>query len=158
MMEAVSLVPTSVRFPALCVPRDFGVYLVRDLHHLRRSRAHLFWRYHSFEGVRLYDADGRAFEVTATSVSRPVSKLGRALARLLDLTMTVDVEMAPMGPASLPDVISAVQRAMAADPESFEELSGRSIEWWQATLAHTSSVQGVIRVFDDPPSDGSPRV
>jgi hypothetical protein len=157
-MEAVSLMPTSVRFPALCVPRDFGVYLVRDLRQLRRSRAQLFWRYHRFEGLRLYDADGRAFEVTAAAVSRPVSQLGRYLARLLDLTITVDVVMAPMGSASLPKAIAAVQRAMAADPESFEELSGRSFEWWQATLAHTSSVQGVIRAFDDPQSDGSPRV
>src|SRR5262245_10626718 len=104
MMEAGSLVATSIRFPALCVPRDFGVYLVRDWHHLRRSGAHLFWRYHPFKGLRLYDADGRAFEVTAAAVSRPVSTLGRYLARLLDLMITVDVEIAPIGSASWPDV------------------------------------------------------
>ena len=155
MMEhAVSLGSKSVTFPALCVPRDSGVYLVRDLPELRRSRAQLYWRYHHFEGLRIYDCEERAFEVTAASVSRPVSTLGRLSARLLDLTITVDVEISPIGSASLSEVISAVQRAIDADPESFEELSERSIEWWQETLAHTSSVQGVIRAFGDPQNDG----
>jgi hypothetical protein len=40
---------------------------------------------------------GRAFEVTTASVSSPVSTLGRALARLFDLAVTVDVEMTPYG-------------------------------------------------------------
>jgi hypothetical protein len=140
----------SVTFPALCVPRDSGVYLVRGLPELRRSRAQLYWRYHHFKGLRLYDSDERAFKVTATSVSRPASELGRLLARLLDLPVTVDVEIAPIGPASLSEVVRAVQEAIEADAESFEELSQRSIEWWQATLGRTSSVRAVIRALGDP--------
>jgi hypothetical protein len=154
MQHAISLVSNSVTFPALCVSRDAGVYLVRDLPGLRRSRAQLYWRYHHFDGLRIYDCEERAFEVIAASVSRPVSELGRLLARLLDLTITVDVEITPIGPASLSEVISAVQRAIEADPESFEELSERSIEWWHATLAHISSVQGVIHAFGDPQNGG----
>jgi hypothetical protein len=88
--------------------------------------------------------------VTAASVSRPASELGRLLARLLDLPVTVDVEIAPIGPASLSEVVCAVQQAIEADAESFEELSQRSIEWWQATLGRTSSVRAVIRALGDP--------
>ena len=80
--HTVSLASNLIAFPALCVPRDSGVYLVRDLPELRRSRAQLYWRYHHFEGLRIYDCDERAFEVTGASVSRPASELGRLLARL----------------------------------------------------------------------------
>lgn len=141
------MMPTAVTFPALCVPRDSGVYVVRDLPELQRSRAQLFWRYRHFNGLRLYDSDERAFEVTAARVAKPASRLGLFFARALDLTITVEIEIAAFGPASLSEVAAAVHRAIEVDPESFEELSGRSVAWWHATLAHVDSVQGVIRAF-----------
>ena len=143
------MTPTAVRFPAICVPRDSGVYLVRDLAELQRSRAQLFWRYRHFDGLRLYDSDDRAFEVTAARVARPTSRLGQLVARVFDLSMSVEIEISALGSASLSEVAAAVHRAIEADPESFEELSSRSVAWWHATLAHTDSVQGVIRAFDD---------
>jgi hypothetical protein len=45
--------------------------------------------------ARFQRVHGRPFEVTTASVSSPVSTLGRALARLFDLAVTVDVEMTP---------------------------------------------------------------
>jgi hypothetical protein len=140
---------TSVSFPALCVPRDFGVYLVRDMRELQRSRAQLFWRYDHFKGLRIFDSAENAFEVTAASLSSPTSKLGRFLTRVLDLSVTVDVEVSPIGRASLSEVVSAVQRAIEVDPESFEELSKRSIEWWRSTLANASFVKSVILAFQE---------
>lgn len=140
---------TSIAFPALCVPRDFGVYVVRDLSDLRRCRAQLVWRSHHFDGLRIFDSDERAFEVTAVSVSSPATRLGRALARVLDLTVTVEVESALIGTASLFEVIAAVHRAIDVDAESFEELSRRSVPWWRTTLANTSSVKDVILAFED---------
>jgi hypothetical protein len=140
---------TSVAYPALCVPRDFGVYLVRDLRQLRRCRAQLFWRYHHYEGLRIFDSDEKAFEVTAASVAMPKSELGRLLARTFDLSVTVDVEISPIGRASVSDVVAAVQKAIEVDAESFEELSARSVAWWRTALANASSVKGVIAAFDD---------
>lgn len=136
--------PEPVAFPAMCVPRDFGVYVVRSLAQLRRTRASLFWRYGHFEGLRLFDSDGRMHEVMEAVVSRPTSGLGRAVARWLDLPVTVDVRIAAIGPASLADLITAVERAIEIDPESFEELSGRSVEWWQGTLGRVSTVRELI--------------
>ena len=150
MIQSLSLGATSIAFPALCVPRDFGVYAVRDVSQLRRTRAQLYWRYHHFEGLRIFDSEGRAYEVRTAHVSSPASGFGRFLARLLDLTIAVDVKVTPLGAASLSEVVSAVQRATEIDPESFEELSTRSIEWWRTTLARASSVQEVIRAFGDP--------
>jgi hypothetical protein len=155
MLEhALPVVSGSVTFPALCVPRDFGVYVVRDLPQLQRSRAALFWRYRHFDGLRLYDSHEMAYEVTGSSVSKPISELGQFVARLLDLAVTVAVQISPIGPASLSDVVAAVQRAMEADPESLEELSQRSTEWWRTTLAHAASVREVIQAFGQPQNDG----
>jgi hypothetical protein len=144
-MEA-QLVSVSVRFPALCVS-DSGVYFVRDLQQLCRSRAQLVWQHNHFQGLRLYDSDGCAFKVTTASVFRPTSKFGRFLARFLDLAVTVDVEIAPVGWASLGEVVSAVRRDIETDPEALEELSRRSIDGWQATLSHASSIQEIIHAF-----------
>lgn len=149
----VPLVSGSVTFPALCVPRDFGVYVVRDLPQLQRSRAALFWRYRHFNGLRLYDSDEMAHEVTGSSVSKPASELGQFVARLLDLAVTVDVQISPIGPAFLSDVVAAAQRAIEVDPESLEELSQRSTEWWRTTLAHAASVREVIHAFGRPRND-----
>jgi hypothetical protein len=135
---------TSLSFPALCIPRDFGVYVVGDLSQLRRCRAQLFWRYHHFDGLRIVDSNEKTFDVTAASVSSPTSKLGRVLARLFDVSVTVDLEISPTGPVSLSEVVSAVERAIDADAESFEELSGRSVPWWRSTLTNASSVKEVI--------------
>ena len=142
------MIRTTVTFPALCVPRDSGVYLVRDLSELERSRAQLFWRYRHFDGLRLYDSDERAFEVTAARVVKPTWRLGHLFARVFDLTISVDLEISVLSSASLSEVTAAVHRAIEADPESFEELSTHSVAWWRATLAHADSVQGVIRAFD----------
>ena len=139
--------PSSVTFPALCVPKDFGVYFVRDLAQLRRCRAQLFWRYRHFDGLRLFDSAEKVFQVTATAVSAPKTELGRLFARWLDLQLTVDVEVSPIGSASRADVVSAVRQAIDVDPESFDELSGRSVEWWQSTLANCVSVREIILAF-----------
>jgi len=141
------MMPTAVTFPALCVPHDSGVYLVRDLSELQRSRAQLFWRYRHFAGLRLYDSDDRAFEVTAARVARPTSRLGLFFARVFDLSITVEIEIAAFGPASLSDVAAAVHRAIETDPESFEELSGRSVAWWQGNACARRLGAGVIRAF-----------
>ncbi len=138
----------SVVFPALCVPREFGVYVVRNLSELRRSRAALIWRYRHFEGLRLYDSEEKAYEIMGTSVSSPTSRLGQFVARLLDLSVTLDVELALIGRASLSEVVVAVREAIEDDPESFEELSGRSIDWWKETLGRANSVREVISAFD----------
>jgi len=139
-----------IAFPALCVPRDWGVYVVRDLGELQRCRGQLFWRYHHYERLRVFDSDEKAFEVTSATVVKPASGLGRLLTRVLDLSVTVNVEMSATGPAAFSDVVSAVQSALEADPESFEELSKRSVEWWRATLANASSVKGIILAFRAP--------
>lgn len=127
-MESVSIDATSVTFPALCIPRDFGVYLVRDVSQLRRVRAQPFWTHRHFAGLRICDSSGRAYEVRTADISSPTSRAGRFLARLLDLTIEVDVKLAPLDSAPLSDVVSAVRKALEVDPESFEELSQRSLK------------------------------
>lgn len=146
-MEPVSIDATSVTFPALCIPRDFGVYVVRDASQLRRVRAQLFWTHDHFDGLRIVDSTAKAYEVRTADVSSPTSGPGRFLARLLDLTIDVDLKLAPLGSAVVSDVVSAVQKAADIDPEAFEELSRRSIEWWRATLSQAASVPEIIRAF-----------
>lgn len=133
-----------VTFPALCVPRDFGVYIARDPAQLQLTSANLFWRVHHFDALRIYDADGRAYEVCSAQVSRPRSRLGRSLARFCDLQISVEIQVTPLGPASLAAVVSAVEQGLAVDAESFEELSGRSPDWWRSTLSRCASVREVI--------------
>lgn len=146
-MASVSIAATSVTFPALCIPRDFGVYMVRDASQLRRVRAQAFWTHHHFERFRIFDSGGRAYEVRTADVSSPTSRAGRFLARLLDLTIEVDVKLAALDSAPLSDVVSAVRKALEVDPESFEELSQRSLEWWRTTLSQATSVPEIIRAF-----------
>ena len=135
-------------FPVLCVARDFGVYVAHDQQQLRQARAGVFRRGH-FEGLRVFDAAGRVYNLAAARITQPASAAGRWLARVLDLTVTVDVEIVPAGAAQLPEVVAAVEKAIDTDPESFEELSGRSVEWWRATLARAASIQDVVRAFEE---------
>lgn len=76
-----------------------------------------------------------------------MTELGRLFTRWLDLQLTVDVEVSPIGSASLADGVSAVRQAIDVDSESFDELSGRSVEWWQSTLANCLSVREIILAF-----------
>jgi hypothetical protein len=156
LFEPAQSMTTPVSFPALCVPRDFGVYVVRDLSELRTCRSKLYTRYRHFDGLRVFDFDGKAFMVTAAPVSAPTSALGRFVARLFDLTLTVDLELSPIGPASLSEVRSVVEKAIDVDAESFEELSGRSVPWWRATLANAPSVKAVILAFQESAKEASP--
>ena len=61
------------------------------------------------------------------------------LARLLDLMVDVDLKLAPLGSASVSE----------ADPESLEELSRRSVDWWRTTLSQATSVPEIVRAFVD---------
>lgn len=142
--------PSSVAFPALCIPKDGGVYAVSDLSELQQCRG----SFRHFDGLRIFDWEERAHEVTRVSVSRPASGIGRFVSRLFDLGITVDLETSSIGTASVPHVVSAVQKAIEDDPELFEELSGHSIQWWKAVLAEASSVRDVIRCFGIKKNDG----
>jgi hypothetical protein len=139
----------SVKFPALCIPRDFGVYLVHDTSQLRRVRAQLFWAHHHFDGLRIIDSSAKTYAVKTAEVASPASTVGRRLARLFDLTIAVDLKLVAVGSASFSEVVAAVQRATDVDPEAFEVLSGRTIEWWRTTLGQTTAVDEVIRAFAD---------
>jgi hypothetical protein len=137
-----------IAFPALCVPRDFGVYVVRDLAELQQSRATVFWRLQPIDGLRIFDWEGREHKVTSVSLLKPVSQVGRFLARVFDLVVTVDLRTSLIGAVSVSEVISAAHMAIKEDQELFEELSGRPIEWWKAAFAEASSVREIIHAFD----------
>ncbi len=136
-----------LQYPVLCVPRALGPHLVRDPADLQSCEAVLFWRARFYEGLRLIDANGEAYEVVGAEVRKPASSIAQRLARLLGLRIVVDVRARHIGPASLAEVAGAVERAIDDDAETFEEFSGRSVLWWQSELTRCPTVAELMRAL-----------
>lgn len=131
-------------YPVLCLPRQLGPFAVRDPSGLERCQSVLFWKAELYDGLQLIDSTGTRFIVVRTALRSPASCPGRWLARVLDLPLRVEVELEARGRATLDEIVAAVTAAIQADPEALEELSGRSVAWWRATLASCRDPREVI--------------
>jgi hypothetical protein len=121
-----------------------GVCVARTPSEIERCQAAVFWRGRFYEGLQLIDANGETHEVVNVAVHKPTSAFAQRLARLLDLRVVVKLDIRPRGPASLPDVIRAVDSAIDEDPEAFEEFSGPSVSWWRQAIAHCVTVRDLM--------------
>ena len=135
------------------MPRLMGVCVARGATDLERCQAVVFWRGRFYDGLRLVDANGDEHEVVRFAVTKPVSALGQKIARFLDLGIGVEIETRRIGPASLADVVKAVDAAIEEDAETFEEFSGRSVSWWRSTLGRCSTARQVVRALAEEQSD-----
>jgi hypothetical protein len=143
----------AMRFPVLCIPRDFGVYIVTEKESLGRRNPALFWRVDVYSGMRIIDSDGKAFAVRKYRVNRPSSRFGQTLARIFETSIQVDLQFDLVDVPSLDELKSIVQTAVIEDPEGFEELSGGSVQWWESTLENASSLQEIVNAFAQTSSD-----
>lgn len=134
----------TLAYPVLCLTRRMGVCVIEAASGLERCRAVVFWRGRFFDGLRVVDSRGETYEVVRASIRRPSSTLGRTLARWLDLSISVDVELKPAAAVSLAELQQIVEHAVDEDPEAFEEFSGKTVEWWKQALASCDSVQALI--------------
>lgn len=137
-----------LRFPVLCLTRQMGVCVAGRARDLERCSAAAFWRGRFFEGLRLVDATGQTHEVVRATIRRPATWLGRRVARLLDLTMSVEVETRSAGAASVDEIRQIMEQAVDEDAEAFEEFSGHDVEWWRGTLAASKTVGDLMRSLD----------
>lgn len=145
------ITPESISYPVLCIPGSLGVYVARNRRELERCRAVLFWKARLYDGLQIADLDGKKYAVTRATIFRPRSGIAQWLARVLDLSVQVSLELEDRGIATLAEIGNAVETAIQEDPEAFEEISGRSIEWWRAVLAASTSVADVIRALGEAP-------
>ena len=129
------------------------MYAVLAEQSLGRCRPSLFWRTNVYDGMRIVDSAGQAFMVDGWSIVRPASKLAQAIARVFETTVQVELQVRPIEPPSIQDLKSTAQSALAEDPESFEELSGRSVEWWGTTLSRANTLQELVNAFASPKHD-----
>jgi len=136
-----------LRFPVLCLTREMGVCVAGRERDLERCSAAVFWRGRFFEGLRLVDATGQTHEVVRATIRRPATWVGRRLARLLDLTITVGVETRSAGAASVDEIRRIIEQAVDEDAEAFEEFSGHDVEWWRGTLAASHTVEELMRAL-----------
>jgi hypothetical protein len=135
-------------FPVLCLTRQMGVCIAGTAEDLGRCSASVFWRGRFFEGLRLVDATGQTHEVIRATIRRPARRAGQRLARLLDLTMSVEVETRSTGAASVDEIRRIMEQAVDDDAEAFEEFSGRDVEWWRRTLAASQTVEDLMRTLE----------
>src|SRR5919107_5531344 len=99
--SAVTVRPTDLAYPVLCLSRQGGIAVVRTPEEFGRSSAALVWRAGFYVGLRVVDASGAAYDVVAADVVRPRSAAGRAIARFLDAGVRVAAELRPAGQATL---------------------------------------------------------
>lgn len=69
------------------------------------------------------------------------------MARSFETAVQVELVVQSVAPPPLDELKAAAQAAIDADPESFEELSGKSAQWCGDTLPKASTPREVIRVF-----------
>lgn len=138
-----------LRYPLLCLARELGVCVVQSATELERCRASVYWRAKLFHELRLVDVDGDAFVVARTRIRAPASRIGQWMARVLDLQLAVDVEIAGLAaPLSLAEVRDVIEQALAEDPETFEEFSGREIVWWRHAVASCGTASELLHTFE----------
>jgi hypothetical protein len=53
----------ALTYPVLCLPRKMGVCVGRTPYEIERCEAVVFWRGRFYEGLRLVDANGEAYDV-----------------------------------------------------------------------------------------------
>jgi hypothetical protein len=69
------------------------------------------------------------------------------MSRIFDTPLRVELRVQPIEPLSLEELKAAADAAIAEDPESFEELSGKTVQWWNATLSTAETPQEVVNAF-----------
>jgi hypothetical protein len=130
-----------------------GVCVVRSARELERCSAAVFWRGKFFEGLRVVDLNGVTHEVARARIRRPASRLGQLLARFLDLPLSVEVEMQRTAPVSVTEIRKTIEEAVDEDPETFEEFSGKSVDWWRRSLEASQSVTDLMRTLQTARAD-----
>ena len=143
-----------MQFPVLCIPKGIGMYYVAATESLGRCRPSLFWRAKVYDGMRIVDSAGNAFAVRKSEIVRPATKFGQAIARFFDATVQLELVVQAIEPPPMEELKAAVQAAIDDDPESFEELSGKSVQWWNDTLSRASTPREVVNAFSASTSDG----
>jgi hypothetical protein len=131
-----------------------GVCVARTPSEIERCQAVVFWRGRFYEGLRLVDANGEAYDVVNAAIRKPASAFTQRLIRFLELRVVVELEIRHRGPASLPDVVLAVDSAIDDDPEAFEEFSRRSVSWWKQAMARCVTLRDLMRALQGSEIDG----
>lgn len=139
--------PKTLTYPIICLSRKTGVSVASSSNELARCNGVLFWRGEFYEGLKLVDADGQSHEVVDTVVTRPRSRFGIWLARLLDLPLHVGVVTKHTGPASLSEVRNRVLEYINDDPAALEEMTGHDVLWWQKNLSESKDTSDLVRRF-----------
>ena len=123
------------------------MYCVAERERIGCSTPGLYWRANIYHGMRVIDCDGKAFAVSGWHVIQPASRFRQSLARLLETAVRVHLEFEAIDPLTIDELKLKAIAEVAEDPESFEELSGKSVEWWHETLASAQRPEDLINAF-----------
>jgi len=131
-----------------------GVCIARSASEIERCNAAVFWRGRFFDGLRVVDANGDTHEITQAKIRRPATRIGQRMARFLELPISVEVEAQPTSAATVDEVKRAVEQAIDEDAESFEEFSGKDVDWWRRSLDACHSIPELMRTLRSANADG----
>lgn len=137
-------------YPVLCIPESLGVHVAKNHLELGQCVASLFWKQNVYKGMVVVDSSGNRYEVSKATVYKPISRFMQRIARFLDLQICLRIELEDRGVAPLPEVVSAVLASINEDPEMCEELTGKSVEWWQTVMGNSANSKEVILALDHP--------
>ncbi len=136
--------PDTLEYPVLCIPKDNGIYTVKNRAELESCKAMLFWKARIFDELQIVDTTGQMYVVTRAAIYKPSSKLIQSFARVLDLPIQVRLELKDYKVLPLTEVIQLVLSSITEEPELAEELSGKSMEWWRTKLNACRSIKDVL--------------
>lgn len=138
---------SSLTFPMLLLSRASGVSFADSPSDLANFPAVLYWKGRFFDGLRIIDATGRAHEVISATVQRPTTKLGRWLAQLIGMTVSVQAETRAVGPVPFAEVVRAVEVDLERQSALYEEFSGQDFASVKAALAQCTTVADVTKIL-----------
>jgi hypothetical protein len=136
-----------LRYPLLCLTRQMDFCIVRSALELERCNPAVFWREHFYDNLRLVEANGETYEIARATIRSPSSLLGQWIARFLDLPISVEIEAQRTVASSLGEIKRIVEQAVDEETELFEELSGKSLNWWKQSLGESESIVDLIRML-----------
>ena len=138
--------PSGLAYPVLCLARDNSICAVRSADDLRTCNAVAYWGNRYFHDLQILDAVGAPYTVVRSETERRFTPLRRAVARLLNQTLRVTLELRSEGPPSLSSAKARVAAWLERAPEFWEESD--DLENWKRRIAECRDMRQLVDLFE----------
>ena len=137
--------PEDLHYPVLCFGRDDSVSIARSAAELRSCNSVAWFRNRYFDELRLFDAFATPYRVRSARLAAPLAGWRGLLARALNSRLVADLELEPLGQASLAEAKATAIRWLHRRPEFWE--ASDDLAQWERRVSEAASMDALCAVL-----------